>query len=84
MVDLDILIASLDQPVERYTYEQAYNQLEEIVAVLETGENSLEISLQLFERGQTLARYCSELLDRADLKVKQVSGDSLVDFEPPE
>jgi exodeoxyribonuclease VII small subunit len=80
MVDLDFLMASLDQPVEGLTYERAYEQLEQVVSVLESGEYSLEISLTLFERGQALARYCSELLDQAELKVQQVSGESLVDF----
>jgi exodeoxyribonuclease VII small subunit len=84
MVEIDQLMASLDQPVGELTYEQAYRQLEEIVSMLETSEYSLQVSLRLFERGQNLARYCSEQLDQAELKVKQVSGESLVEFETPE
>jgi exodeoxyribonuclease VII small subunit len=84
MVDIDSLMTSLDQPLDALDYEQAYQQLEQIVAVLEAGEYSLEVSLRLFERGQALARYCSALLDQAELKVQQVSGDTLVDFDTPE
>lgn len=84
MVEIDQLMAVLDQPIGELTYEQAYRQLEEIVSMLETSEYSLEVSLRLFERGQNLARYCSEQLDQAELKVKQVSGESLVEFETPE
>jgi exodeoxyribonuclease VII small subunit len=69
-----------DIPVEQLTYEQAYNQLEEIVAVLESDEHSLDLALKLFERGQALARYCAGLLDQAELRVQQLSAEELVDF----
>lgn len=84
MVDFDSLMASSDQPVEELSYEEAYQQLDQIVSVLESGEYPLDVSLRLFERGQTLARYCSDVLDKAELKVQQVSGESLVEFETPE
>ena len=81
MESLETLTASFDQPVEEMAYEQAYRQLDEIVSALESSEYSLEISLQLFERGQTLAQYCSQMLDQAELKVQHVSGESLEDFD---
>jgi exodeoxyribonuclease VII small subunit len=84
MDNFDALIAALNQPVEQLTYEQAVKQLEEIVAALETSGYSLDLSLQLFERGQALARYCSDLLEKAELKVKQLSGEMLTDFAPPD
>lgn len=70
-----------EAPIDQLTYEQAYQELEEIVAALEADERSLDSALALFERGQLLARYCSALLDQAELKVQQVSGDQLVDFQ---
>ena len=81
MENLDALIASFDQPVEEMTYEQAYRQLDEIVSAMESSEYSLEVSMRLFERGQTLAQYCSQMLDQAELKVQQVSGESVEDFD---
>ena len=67
------------------TFEQAFAQLEEIVARLESAELSLDESLALFERGQALAAQCAKLLDAAELKVKQLSpGGELENFEPPE
>lgn len=66
--------------VEKMTYEQAFTELEEIVAALESDEHTLESALALFERGQVLARYCAGLLDQAELKVQQLSGEDLVDF----
>lgn len=71
-------------PVEQLTYEQAYAELEEIVAELEGGEHTLDVALAVFERGQALARYCANLLDQAELKVQQLSGENLVDFNSPD
>ncbi len=68
-------------PVEQLNYEQAFTELETIVADLEAGEHSLESALALFERGQALARHCADLLDQADIKVQQLLGKEVVDFE---
>ncbi len=71
-----------ETPVESLTYEEALEQLEEIINTLELGEQTLEHSLELYERGQILAHRCATLLDQAELKVKMLSGNDLVDFEP--
>jgi len=68
-------------PVGELTYEQAFEELENIVSDLESDERTLDQALALFERGQALARYCADLLDKAELKVKQLSGEELSDFE---
>ena len=68
-------------PVEELSYEQAFNELEHIVAALETEEHSLEGAVTLFERGQSLTRHCAQLLDQAELKIQQISGEDLVDFD---
>ena len=57
------------------TFEQAYAQLEAIVARLESGELSLEESVELYEQGQALARLCGDLLDKAELRVQQIADD---------
>jgi exodeoxyribonuclease VII small subunit len=67
--------------LEELSYERALAELESIVAALETNDHSLDKALALFERGQELARYCAGLLDQAELKVQQLSGTELVDFE---
>jgi exodeoxyribonuclease VII small subunit len=73
--------SSTPKPVEELTYEQALAELEAIVATLEGEQNPLEEAMKLFERGQALVARCGQLLDAAELKVKQLSGDSLVPFE---
>ena len=55
-------------PNKKQTFESAINELEEIVKKLEGGEESLEESLKLFEKGTLLAKYCSETLRNAEQK----------------
>ena len=70
--------------IEELTYEQAYAELEAVVAALESGEQPLEAALSLFERGQLLTKRCAELLDKAELKIRQLSGETLESFEENE
>ena len=72
--------AKPDQPkVDELSYEQALTELEMIVSSLEVNKLSLEDSLTLFERGQVLTKHCIELLDKAELRIKKLSADGLVD-----
>ena len=68
------------KPVETLNYEAAFSELESIVDALENEKRPLEESMSLFERGQALVKRCAELLDHAELKVKQLSGDDLNDI----
>jgi len=74
------------KPVEELTYEEAFAELESIVNALDGGasQNPLEAAMSLFERGQALVKRCGELLDGAELKVRELSGDQLSDFEAGE
>jgi exodeoxyribonuclease VII small subunit len=49
----------------RMPYEQARDELTELVSRLEAGGLSLEESLQLWERGEELAAICEEWLEGA-------------------
>jgi len=71
----------VEKKVEDLTYEEALAELEEIVSALEDEQSPLEDAIKLFERGQALASRCGLLLEAAELKVKQVVGDDVVDFE---
>ena len=72
------------KPIDELTYEQAYAELEAVVSALETGEQSLDEALALFERGQGLTKHCAELLDKAELRIRKLSGDTLEPFEEKE
>jgi exodeoxyribonuclease VII small subunit len=67
--------------IEQKTYEQAFAELESIVSILESNQRSLDQAMALFERGQALAQHCTNLLDRAELKVRQLSGEDLLPGE---
>ena len=61
--------------INEMSFEEAMKELEETVTHLETGDLSLEQSLQLFERGQQLATYCNLQLETAVLKVEKLTSD---------
>ena len=74
-----------EQPTaDELSYEQALAELEEIVASLEANKLPLEESMKIFERGQALTKRCLELLDKAELRVKQLSGEMIVDMPSEE
>jgi len=51
------------------SYEQARNELAEVVRQLEQGGATLEQSLALWERGEELARICQAWLDGAKARL---------------
>ncbi|WP_027707973.1 exodeoxyribonuclease VII small subunit [Zooshikella ganghwensis] len=51
-------------------FEQSLQALEKLVEQLESGELSLEESLQTFEQGIKLTRQCQEALKEAEQKVQ--------------
>ncbi len=53
------------KPDERPSYEEARDELVDVVRRLETGGTSLEESLALWERGEQLAQICQSWLDGA-------------------
>ena len=61
--------------IDKMNFEEAYQELEAVVAQLEGGEIPLESAIELFERGQALSARCSQLLDEAELKLKQLTPD---------
>ena len=51
-------------------FESALKTLEDIVAQLEGGDLSLDRSLELFEEGVRISRFCSNKLKEAERKVE--------------
>ena len=70
-----------EKNVEDLSYEEALAELEQVVSALENEQSQLEDAIRLFERGQALAARCAVLLEAAELKVKQVVGEEVMDFE---
>ena len=64
-------------------FEQQLQQLEELVTKMESGDLSLEDSLQAFEQGVTLTRNCQKLLSEAEQRVSRLQeSQGQVGFEP--
>ena len=51
-------------------FEAAIAELESIVKKLEDGELPLETSLQLYERGVQLSRFCHSSLEEAERRIE--------------
>lgn len=64
-------------------YEAARAELAEIVRKLETGGQSLEESLALWQRGEELADVCQRWLDGASARLDEaIAARESVDGEP--
>ena len=59
-------------------FESALAELETLVTQLEDGNLPLEKSLELFERGVQLSRYCHTRLEKAERRIEVLSerGDA--------
>lgn len=59
-------------PERKLDFEEALARLEEVVKELEDGGLSLEKSLELFEEGVKLVKFCKTELDQAERKIEIV------------
>ena len=61
-----------DATTEQPSYEEAREELIEVVRMLEAGGTTLEESLALWERGERLAQVCQAWLDGARQRLDAV------------
>jgi len=57
-------------------YEQAIERLNEIIESIESGEASLEESLDRYAEGARLIRHCRDILERAEQRVEELTVDA--------
>lgn len=55
-------------------FETNLKTLEEIVEKLESGEETLENSLALYEKGMEISNVCKEMLEKAEQKIKVIDA----------
>jgi exodeoxyribonuclease VII small subunit len=60
---------------EKRNFEDAMHELEEIVEKLENGELSLDESVEYFQKGVELSKYCSKRLDEIERKITVLIED---------
>lgn len=69
-------MTKLKKPLEAspvQAFEQSLTELEQLVAQMELGEQSLDDSLAAYERGIALYRQCQTALETAEQRVTLVS-----------
>ncbi|MDX9992363.1 MAG: exodeoxyribonuclease VII small subunit [Anaerolineales bacterium] len=67
--------------VEKMNFEEAFGELSGLVLALEEEGRPLDEAIGLYERGQSLALHCAALLEKAELKVRQLNGEILEEDE---
>jgi len=65
-----------ETPVTELSFEQAMQELEQVVSRLERGDVALDESIALYERGALLKKRCEEKLKEAEEKVHAITLDS--------
>lgn len=63
-----------------HPFETSLQELETIVARMESGQIGLEESLELYRRGAELVRQCQGVLRDVEQQVQVLEGDLLRDF----
>ncbi len=70
------------EAIQEMDFETAFIALQENVTQLESEDLPLEKALSYYERGQALAKRCADLLEAAELKVRQLSTTAPQPSEP--
>jgi exodeoxyribonuclease VII small subunit len=65
----------MSKEISSLSYEQARDELQEVVQQLEQQNVSLESSMALWERGEALAKHCEEWLSGARKKLGKASKE---------
>lgn len=64
------------------TFEQKMEQLEKLIKQLESGDNSLDDSVKLYQEGIVLAKECHQELETAEKTILELrTEDGLETFE---
>ncbi len=67
--------AGTNDDIASMSFEQALEQLEKIVASLETGDVPLNRSIEIYERGEALKGHCEKLLKAAEDRIEKIRLD---------
>ena len=67
--------SNISPDITKLSFEEALEQLEEIVSKLEDGSINLEESIEEYTRGVHLKNHCETKLKEATLKVEQIIID---------
>ncbi len=68
-----------DKQEKELSLEEAFEQIEEVIARLEDEEITLEESFQEYNRGMQLLKHCNEAIDKVEKKVLQINEEGGLD-----
>lgn len=76
---MDETAKEIKQDEQEVSLEEAFGQIEEVIAHLETEEITLEESFREYNRGMQLLRRCNDAIDRVEKKVLQINESGGLD-----
>ena len=62
------------ETIEKLSFEDSLEQLEQIVGQLEEGQIGLNEAIERYEQGAKHLKHCRRLLERAEQKIELLSG----------
>ena len=62
--------------ISKLTFEDAIQNLTEIVAKIESGQTPLQSSIEQYEKGMELIKHCRGILQAAEKKIEKISAES--------
>jgi len=67
--------------MKKMSFEESLKRLEEIVEAFESGDLSLEESVNLFKEGVELTKFCKQKINSAETEVKKLVKDLEGNFQ---
>ncbi len=58
--------------IAKMSFEEALDELKDIVATLESGDGKLDSAIASYERGAKLKQYCEKKLKEAQVKIDKI------------
>ena len=71
-----------DNMLEKMTFEEAINELENLVESLDKGDISLDQAIAAYDRGSQLKDHCQKKLSEAKMKVETIQSSDNSDVVP--
>jgi exodeoxyribonuclease VII small subunit len=68
----DMAATGTDKDIAKMSFEDALDELKEIVATLESGDGKLDAAIASYERGAKLKQYCEKKLKEAQVKIDKI------------
>ncbi|MCX7878706.1 MAG: exodeoxyribonuclease VII small subunit [Ignavibacteria bacterium] len=63
----------MKKKVKEKSFEESFRRLEKILEILESENCTLEETIKLYEEAIMLAKTCSEKINNAELRIKQIN-----------